>query len=210
MKIILLCAPGAGKGTQAEILSKRFDIPTISTGNILRAAIKEGTPLGQEVKHFMDEGSLVPDEIILRIMEERLKESDCQKGFILDGVPRTIAQAEAMEKDGVDIDTVLSLEVSDEEIESRMTGRRVCLACGATYHTEIKAPKKAGVCDNCGGEIVQRVDDTREKVLNRLAIFHAQTQPLKEFYGARGLLKIVQNRSTIEENTANILRALGL
>lgn len=210
MKIILLGAPGAGKGTQAEVLSKRFGIPTISTGNILRAAVKNCTPLGVEVKHFMEEGKLVPDEIILGIMEERLKDSDCVNGFILDGVPRTIAQAEAMEKDGVGIDVVLSLEVSDEAIESRMTGRRVCLACGATYHMVIKAPRQAGVCDSCGGEIVQRIDDTREKVLNRLAIFHAQTEPLKAFYKGRGLLRIVENRSTIEENTATILQALEM
>ena len=210
MKLILLGPPGAGKGTQAEVLARDLSIPTISTGNILRAAVKAGTPLGLEVTHFMDEGKLVPDEIILGIMEERLKDSDCVNGFILDGVPRTIAQAEAMEKDGVGIDVVLSLEVSDEEIESRMTGRRVCLACGATYHMVIKAPKQAGVCDNCGGEIVQRIDDTREKVLNRLAIFHAQTEPLKAFYKERGLLKIVENCSTIEENTASILRALEM
>lgn len=208
MKLILLGAPGAGKGTQADILSKRYDIPTISTGNILRAAVKEGTPLGLEVKNFLDEGKLVPDQIILDIMEERLKEPDCAKGYILDGVPRTIHQAESMERDGVGIDAVLSLEVSDEEIEQRMTGRRVCLTCGATYHVSNRPPVKEGICDRCGSEIIQRTDDTQEKVLNRLAIFHAQTEPLKAFYKERGLLRIVENKPSIEETTRTIEQVL--
>lgn len=208
MKLILLGAPGAGKGTQADILSKRYDIPTISTGNILRAAVKEGTPLGLEVKGFLDEGKLVPDQIILDIMEERLNQSDCAKGYILDGVPRTIHQAESMERDGVGIDAVLSLEVSDEEIEQRMTGRRVCLTCGATYHVSNRPPIKEGICDRCGSEIIQRTDDDREKVLNRLAIFHAQTEPLKAFYKERGLLRIVENSPSIEETTRDIEQVL--
>jgi adenylate kinase len=208
MKLILLGAPGAGKGTQADILSKRYGIPTISTGNILRAAVKDGTPLGCEVKHFLDEGKLVPDEIILGIMEERLKQSDCVNGYILDGVPRTINQAESMGRDGVAIDVVLSLEVSDEEIERRMTGRRVCLACGATYHMVNKPPKREGVCDQCGSEVIQRIDDAQEKVHNRLMIFHAQTEPLKAFYKGRGLLRVVENQLTIEDTTRAIEQVL--
>ncbi|SBW10589.1 Adenylate kinase [uncultured Eubacteriales bacterium] len=208
MKLILLGAPGAGKGTQADILSKRYGIPTISTGNILRAAVKDGTPLGCEVKNFLDEGKLVPDEIILGIMEERLKQSDCANGYILDGVPRTINQAESMERDGVVIDAVLSLEVSDEEIERRMTGRRVCLTCGATYHMVNKPPKQEGVCDQCGSEVIQRTDDSQEKVHNRLTIFHAQTEPLKAFYKGRGLLRTVDNQPTIEDTTRAIEQVL--
>lgn len=208
MKLILLGAPGAGKGTQAEILSKRYGIPTISTGNILRAAVKEGTPLGRQVQSFLDEGKLVPDEIILGIMEERLKRSDCARGYILDGVPRTINQAESMERDGVEIDAALSLEVSDEIIEKRMTGRRVCLACGATYHMVNKAPKQAGICDACGSEIIQRTDDSLEKVHNRLMIFHAQTEPLKAFYKERGLLRTVENQPSIEETTRAVEQVL--
>lgn len=201
-------APGAGKGTQAEILSKRYDIPTISTGNILRAAVKDGTPLGVEVTAFMNEGKLVPDHIILSILEERLKQDDCANGFILDGVPRTIYQAECMEKDGVVIDAVISLESSDEVIEQRMCGRRVCLSCGATYHLVNKPPQREGICDQCGSEVIQRIDDSREKVLNRLAIFHAQTEPLKAFYKERGLLRLVENIASIEDTTHAIVQLL--
>ena len=201
-------APGAGKGTQADILSTRYDIPTISTGNILRAAVKEGTPLGLEVKGFLDEGKLVPDQIILDIMEERLKEPDCANGYILDGVPRTIHQAETMERDGVVIDAVLSLEVSDAEIEQRMTGRRVCLSCGATYHVVNKPPQREGICDRCGSEIIQRTDDSSERVLHRLSVFHEQTEPLKAFYKARGLLRTVENQSGIEATTRAVEQVL--
>ncbi len=201
-------APGAGKGTQADILSKRYDIPTISTGNILRAAVKDGTPLGIEVKTFLDEGKLVSDQIILVIMEERLKQDDCAKGYILDGVPRTIHQAESMERDGVSIDMVLSLEASDEEIEQRMTGRRVCLTCGATYHMANRPPLREGICDQCGSEVIQRTDDAPEKVRNRLSIFHAQTEPLKAFYKERGLLRLVENKPSIEETTRAIVQLL--
>lgn len=208
MRLILLGAPGAGKGTQADILSKRYGIPTISTGNILRAAVKDGTSLGCEVKSFLDEGRLVPDEIILGIMEDRLKQNDCVNGYILDGVPRTINQAESMERDGVAIDVVLSLEVSDEEIERRMTGRRVCLTCGATYHVVNKPPRREGVCDQCGSEVIQRIDDSQEKVHNRLMIFHAQTEPLKAFYKERGLLRTVENQPTIEDTTRAIEQVL--
>lgn len=208
MRLILLGAPGAGKGTQADILSTRYDIPTISTGNILRAAVKEGTPLGLEVKGFLDEGKLVPDQIILDIMEERLKEPDCDNGYILDGVPRTIHQAETMERDGVVIDAVLSLEVSDAEIEQRMTGRRVCLSCGATYHVVNKPPQREGVCDRCGSEIIQRTDDSSERVLHRLSVFHEQTEPLKAFYKARGLLRTVENQPSIEATTRAVEQVL--
>ena len=208
MRLILLGAPGAGKGTQADILSTRYGIPTISTGNILRAAVKEGTPLGLEVKGFLDEGKLVPDQIILDIMEERLKEPDCANGYILDGVPRTIHQAETMERDGVVIDAVLSLEVSDAEIEQRMTGRRVCLSCGATYHVVNKPPQREGICDRCGSEIIQRTDDSSERVLHRLSVFHEQTEPLKAFYKARGLLRTVENQSGIEATTRAVEQVL--
>lgn len=208
MKLILLGAPGAGKGTQADILSTRYGIPTISTGNILRAAVKEGTPLGLEVKGFLDEGRLVSDQIILDIMEERLKEPDCANGYILDGVPRTIFQAETMERDGVSIDAVLSLEVSDAEIEQRMTGRRVCLSCGATYHVANKPPRQEGICDRCGSEIIQRTDDSSERVLHRLAVFHEQTEPLKAFYKARGLLRTVENQPNIEATTRAVEQVL--
>ena len=210
MKLIMLGAPGAGKGTQAAILSERLGIPTISTGNILRAAVKNGTPVGLQAKSYMDAGKLVPDEVIIGIVAERLAESDCQKGFILDGVPRTIAQAEALDKAGVVFDCVVSIEVSDEEIQRRMTGRRCCTACGATYHVEAAPPKKEGVCDACGGELVIRDDDKLETVKNRLAVYHTETEPLKDFYARKGLLKPVENRPTIEETTAAILQTLGL
>ncbi len=210
MKMIFLGAPGAGKGTQADIFAKRLDIPTISTGNILRAAIADGTETGRQAKSYMDAGQLVPDEVILRIVKERLDQPDCQKGYILDGVPRTLAQAQALEDMGVTFDQVVSIEVSDEVIVKRMTGRRACTKCGATYHVEAAPPKVEGVCDQCGGPLVQRADDTAETVLRRLEVFHAQTEPLKEFYGARGLLKLVDNQPTIEATTQAICQALGL
>ena len=210
MKLILLGAPGAGKGTQAEILCKELDIPTISTGNILRAAIAEGTETGLKAKSFMDAGQLVPEEVILNIVKERLDQPDCQKGYILDGVPRTLAQAQALEDMGVKFDQVVSIEVADDVIVKRRTGRRACTQCGATYHVEAAPPKTEGVCDQCGGTLVQRADDSAETVLHRLEVFHAQTEPLKEFYGARGLLKLVDNQPTIEATTQAICQALGL
>ena len=209
MKLILLGAPGAGKGTQADILCKELDIPTISTGNILRAAIKEGTPTGLEAKHFMDQGRLVPDEIIIEIIHERVAADDCANGYILDGVPRTIAQAEALEKAGIVFDDVVSLEISDEVIMDRMSGRRVCEHCGASYHVVAVPPKVEGVCDKCGGKLVRRKDDAPETVKQRLEVYHKETEPLKAFYAERGLLRPVENRPTVAENSQAVLRALG-
>ena len=210
MKLILLGAPGAGKGTQAEILSTRLGIPTISTGNILRAAIQAGTPTGLEAKGYMDAGKLVPDSVIIGIVAQRLEQPDCAKGFILDGVPRTIGQAEAMDQAGITFDKVLSIEISDGEIEERMSGRRVCQSCGAPYHVKAKPPKTEGVCDNCGGKLEARADDKPEVVRDRLAVYHKETAPLKDFYGERKLLKNVDNQPTVAATTTAILDALGL
>lgn len=210
MKMILLGAPGAGKGTQAEIFSAKLGIPTISTGNILRAAVKNGTPTGLKAKAFMDAGKLVPDEVIIGVITERLAQPDCEKGYILDGVPRTIAQAEALEAAGVRFDCVLDIEVDDQEIQRRMTGRRACTACGATYHVEAAPPKVEGVCDACGGKLVQRDDDKPETVQDRLRVYHAQTEPLKDFYAQRGVLKVVDNQPTIEDTSKAIAAALGV
>ena len=210
MKLILLGAPGAGKGTQAAILAAELGIPTISTGNILRAAIKNGTPTGMKAKTYMDEGHLVPDEVIIGIITERLAESDCAKGYILDGVPRTIAQAEALEAAGIRFDHVVSLEVSDETIEERMSGRRVCEHCGASYHIKAVPPRTEGVCDACGKELVIRKDDAPETVKNRLKVFHAETEPLKNFYEKLGVLKLVEGNQPIESATKDILAALGV
>ena len=208
MKLILLGAPGAGKGTQAERLSKELNIPTISTGNILRAAIKNGTPTGLKAKSFMDAGQLVPDEVIIGIITERLAEDDCANGYILDGVPRTIAQAEAIESAGIHFDAVVSIEISDETIMERMSGRRVCENCGASYHLVAVPPKRPGVCDSCGGKLVQRKDDAPETVKSRLAVYHKETEPLKDFYQKRGLLKPVENQPTVDGTLQAILRAL--
>jgi adenylate kinase len=210
MKMILLGPPGAGKGTQAEILNKKLNVPTISTGNILRAAVKNGTPVGLKAKEYMDAGKLVPDEVIIGVISERLAEADCQKGFILDGVPRTIPQAEALEKAGITFDAVVSLEISDEEIVERMSGRRVCSSCGAPYHIINLPPKKEGVCDSCGGALAARDDDKPEVVRDRLTVYHKETAPLKDFYAERNLLKTVDNQPTVAETTTAILNALGL
>lgn len=209
MKLIMLGAPGAGKGTQAAILSRMLNIPTISTGNILRAAVKNGTPVGLQAKRFMDAGQLVPDDVIIGIVAERLAEPDCQIGFILDGVPRTIPQAEAIEKAGIVLDAVVDIEIEDSVIEARMTGRRTCPACGATYHIVAAPPKQEGICDECGTPLVHRADDKLETVRARLEVYHRETEPLKDFYAQRGLLKTVENQPTIEENTQAILRVLG-
>ena len=209
MKLILLGAPGAGKGTQAEILCKELNIPTISTGNILRAAIKNGTPTGLKAKAFMDEGKLVPDEVIIGIINERLAEDDCSNGYILDGVPRTIAQAEAMEKAGIMFDHVISIEIADETIVNRMGNRRVCEDCGASYHLVAVPPKTAGVCDKCGGNLIQRHDDKPETVKARLEIYHKETEPLKDFYAKRGLLRSVDDRPSVAETSKGILEVLG-
>ena len=210
MKLIMLGAPGAGKGTQAAILSEKLGIPTISTGNILRAAVKNGTPVGLQAKSYMDAGKLVPDVVIIGIVAERLAEPDCEKGYILDGVPRTIAQAEALEKAGIVFDNVVSIEISDEEIVKRMSGRRACTACGATYHV-VSAPSKVeGKCDKCGADLVLRDDDKPETVNHRLEVYHEETEPLKDFYAQRGVLRMVDNQPTIEATTRVVLKALGL
>ena len=209
MKLILLGAPGAGKGTQAEILCKELNIPTISTGNILRAAIKNGTPTGMKAKAFMDEGKLVPDEVIIGIINERLAEEDCSNGYILDGVPRTIAQAEAMEQAGIVFDHVVSIEIADETIVNRMGNRRVCEDCGASYHLVAVPPKVEGVCDKCGGKLIQRKDDAPETVKARLDVYHQETEPLKGFYAERGLLRSVDDRPSVAETSKGILEVLG-
>ena len=210
MKLILLGAPGAGKGTQAEILCKKLGIPSISTGNILRAAIKDGTPTGLKAKSYIDAGALVPDEVIIGIVDERLAQDDCRNGYILDGVPRTIAQAEALEKAGIQFDAVVSIEISEEEIIRRMSGRRVCAACGSSYNVEFVPPLREGVCDNCGGKLIQRKDDTPETVRERLKVYHTETEPLVDFYAARGLLRPVRSDDTKEGTTQAILAALGI
>ena len=210
MKLILLGAPGAGKGTQAEILSAKLGIPTISTGNILRAAVKEGTPIGLEAKRYMDAGQLVPDSVIIGIVAQRLEQPDCAGGFILDGVPRTIGQAEALDAAGVTFDHVLSIEISDEEIEERMEGRRVCQSCGAPYHVKAKPPKREGVCDSCGGPLIQRDDDKPETVRHRLEVYHQETEPLKDYYQAKGILVPVDNQDTIPGTTQVIMEALKI
>ena len=210
MKLILLGAPGAGKGTQAEILSRVYRIPTISTGNILRAAMKNGTPVGLQAKAYVEAGKLVPDEVIIGIIEERLAQPDCANGYILDGVPRTIPQAEAMEAKGIDIDWALSIEVEDRVIVDRMSGRRTCKNCSATFHVVSNPPKQEGICDFCGGELGIRKDDAPETVLGRLQVYHRETEPLKAFYEQRGKLRCVDNQPSIEETTAAIRRALNI
>lgn len=208
MKLILLGAPGAGKGTQAEIICDKLGIPTISTGNILRAAVKDGTPMGLKAKSFMDAGALVPDDVIVGIVKERLAAPDCSGGFILDGMPRTIAQGEALEAMGVEIDKVLNLVVADEAIMERMSGRRVCAKCGASYHIKNKPSVKPGVCDRCGGELVIRKDDEPATVLDRLKAYHEQTEPLVAFYRERGKLVEIPDKGSIEDTTALILKEL--
>ena len=210
MKLIMFGAPGAGKGTQAAILGQRLDVPTISTGNILRAAVKNRTPVGLQAQSYMDAGKLVPDQVIIDIIAERLAEDDCKKGYILDGVPRTIAQAEALERAGIQFDCVLDIEVPDEEIRHRMIGRRSCPVCGATYHLEAAPPRKEGVCDHCGSALVLREDDKPETVQSRLSTYHVQTEPLKKFYNRRGILKVVGFQASIEATTQAIADILGI
>ena len=202
MKLILLGAPGAGKGTQAEIVSRKLSIPTISTGNILREAIKSGTETGLKAKGFMDAGKLVPDDVIIGIVRERVAQPDCANGYILDGVPRTIPQAQALEAAGIHFDRVVSIEIDDAVIEARMTGRRVCGSCGASFHIVANPPKKEGVCDLCGGELVTRKDDAPETVKNRLRVFHAETEAL-------GILRLVEGDQPIKKASQDILKALG-
>ncbi len=208
MKLILLGAPGAGKGTQAEMLTQKLSIPAISTGNMLRDAISHGTELGKKAKTYMDGGNLVPDELILGIVKERVSQSDCEKGYILDGVPRTLAQADALEALGVKIDYVVSVEVDDEVIEKRMTGRRVCGKCGASYHVTANPPRQEGVCDLCGGELTVRKDDAPETVRRRLEVYHATTEVLKDYYAKLGKLRIVNGNQSIEGANRDILKAI--
>ncbi|MBQ6903048.1 MAG: adenylate kinase [Lachnospiraceae bacterium] len=208
MKLILLGAPGAGKGTQAARLAQTLAIPTISTGEILRDAMKNGTELGKKVRSYMDSGNLVPDQVILDIVAERLAKSDCANGYILDGMPRTIPQAKALEEMGIHVDRVVSIEIADDVIERRMTGRRVCSGCGAGYHMTAHPPKKEGVCDKCGQPIVTRKDDAPETVKNRLKVFHAETEALKDFYAELGRLRLVDGDRDMDEVTAAILKAI--
>ncbi len=207
MRLILLGAPGAGKGTQAEIICEKLSIPAISTGNILREAVKNGTE-GQKATYFIDSGKLVPDEVIISIIKERLGEPDCAGGFILDGVPRTVVQAEAIEKAGIEIDKVIDIEVADEAIVKRLSGRRVCSSCGASYHTIYKPSADPTKCDRCGGELIVRKDDEPSTVLERLRTYHEQTEPLKDFYAARGKLAVVEGQEEVADTTALVFKAL--
>lgn len=208
MKLVLLGAPGAGKGTQAEKLSEFLNVPTVSTGNLLRAAVAAKTELGLQAKSFMDSGSLVPDDLVISLLKERISNPDCANGYILDGFPRTVKQAETLEEMGVIIDKALSIEVADEEIVKRLTGRRVCLKCGATYHVDYNPPKNEGLCDKCGDALVVRDDDKQETILKRLDTYHIQTEPLKEYYLAEGKLKLVMGQDVVEDTTKEALGAL--
>ena len=213
MNIILLGAPGAGKGTQAAIICERLNIPTISTGNIIRAALKSGTEMGLKAKSYMDQGKLVPDEVVIGIIKERLAEDDCQNGFVLDGFPRTIPQAEALDKaleaKGQKMDYAIDVDVPDENIVKRMGGRRACVGCGATYHLVYAAPKKDGICDVCGGELILRDDDKPETVEKRLHVYHDQTQPLIDYYTKAGILKSVDGTVDMEDVFGAIVSILG-
>ena len=208
MKLILLGAPGAGKGTQAEKICEKLHIPTISTGYIIRAALKNGTEMGLKAKAYMEAGQLVPDEVVIGIIKDRLKDDDCKNGFILDGFPRTIPQAQALVDMGIDIDKVIDIEVPDEKIIARMSGRRVCSKCANSYHMEYKKPKVDGVCDACGGELVQRKDDAPETVLARLEEYHEMTEPLKGFYDKLGKLKVVEGQEDVSDTTSLVFAAL--
>jgi len=210
MKLTFLGAPGAGKGTQAALIAEKLHIPTISTGNMLREAVAAGTEVGLKAKALMESGQLVSDDVILGILDERLRKDDCVNGFILDGVPRTVAQAEALEEKGIKLDSVISLEIDDEEIKQRMTGRRVCLKCGATFHVKDNPSKKGDLCDVCGDKLVQRADDNPDTVQARLDTYHEKTEPLKDFYSKMGTLKVVQANVAIDQVTEAIVAALGI
>ncbi len=209
MNLILLGAPGAGKGTQAEVISEKLSIPQISTGNILREAVKNGTECGIKAKSFMESGALVPDEVVIGILKDRIAEDDCKNGFILDGFPRTVPQAEALEKMGVNIDKVLSIDVEDAAIQARISGRRVCEKCGASYHIQYNPTKVDGICDKCGGNVVQRKDDAPETVIERLKTYHVQTAPLADFYAERGKLVRVKGQDGVAETSKLVLEALN-
>ena len=208
MKLILLGAPGAGKGTQAEVICDHLGIPAISTGNIIRAALKAQTEMGLKAKDYIEKGLLVPDDVVIGIIQDRLREDDCKNGFILDGFTRTVPQAEALDRMGVKIDLVIDIEVPDEKIATRMSGRRVCATCGASYHTLYKQPKTEGVCDNCGGALSQRKDDEAQTVLERLRVYHEQTEPLIAFYRAKGTLRVVEGQEEVADTTKLTLKAL--
>ena len=208
MNLILLGAPGAGKGTQAEVICDHLGIPAISTGNIIREALKNGTELGKRAKSYMDEGKLVPDEVVIAIIKERLSKDDCKNGFILDGCPRTVPQAEALDAMGIVIDRVIDIEVADEAIQKRLSGRRVCEDCGASYHVDYKPSKADGVCDKCGGKTVQRKDDHPDTIKERLSVYHDQTEPLKGYYEKTGKLKIVEGQEDVADTTKLTLQAL--
>ena len=209
MNLILLGAPGAGKGTQAEMLTERLGIPSISTGNILREAMKNHTPLGEKVRTYMDSGKLVSDELIMQLLSERISQPDCKNGFILDGVPRTLVQARAMDAAGIPVDCVVSIEIDDDVIVGRMSGRRVCTKCGASYHISANPPKTDGICDLCGGEVATRKDDEPETVLARLGIYHESTEILKDYYRDQGKLFLVEGNQPIADANRDILRAIG-
>ena len=208
MKIIMLGAPGAGKGTQAKRIAEKYSIPHISTGDIFRANIKNDTELGRKAKSYMDQGLLVPDELTCDLVVDRIKQDDCKNGFILDGFPRTVPQAEALDKMGIVIDKVIDIEVSDEEITKRLSGRRVCGSCGASYHTVFKPSAKEGVCDKCGAKTVQRPDDHPDTVKARLAVYHEQTEPLIAYYKAQGKLYPVAGQDKVEDTSALTIKAL--
>lgn len=208
MRIILLAAPGAGKGTQAEKLSEHFSIPTISTGAMLRRSIQEGTELGKLAKTYIDDGKLIPDDVMIGVMKDRLAQEDCKQGFILDGFPRTLAQAEALSASDIAIDVVLNIDVPDEKIIQRLAGRRECSGCGATYHMEYHKPAKEGVCDKCGGALVTRADDTPDTIKSRLATYHTQTEPLIAYYQEKGMLRTAEGQEAIADTTAEVLSVL--
>ena len=210
MNLILLGAPGAGKGTQAELLTQALGIPSISTGNMPREAMANGSELGKQVKSYMDSGSLVPDEVVLSLVAERTSQPDCQKGFILDGVPRTLAQAQALDSKGVTIDHVVSIEIDDSVIVGRMSGRRVCTHCGASYHVLVNPPKQEGICDLCGGTVTTRKDDEPETVRHRLEVYHQSTEVLKDYYARQGKLRLIRGDQSIEGAYSEILEAIGV
>jgi len=210
MKLILFGPPGAGKGTQAEVLTKKLGVPQISTGDILRNAVKNGTPVGLKAKSYMDAGDLVPDDVIAGVIKERLTGQDCADGYIFDGIPRTLAQAEVLDEQGVAIDVVLSIEVPDEVIIDRLSGRRTCPECAMTYHILSKPPSAEDVCDACGAALVTRVDDETETIKNRLRTYHKETEPLKEYYKEQGKLVSVQGAKSVADSTAEVLAALGI
>ncbi|MBQ8290178.1 MAG: adenylate kinase [Clostridia bacterium] len=209
MKIIFLGAPGAGKGTQADIIAEKYGIPTVSTGVIIREALANGTDMGLKAKKFIEAGQLVPDDVVIGIIKERLAKSDCQNGFILDGFPRTVPQAQALDEMGITLDAVVSIEVSDETIVERMSGRRGCAKCGASYHTVYNPSSDGKTCDKCNTELTVRKDDAPEVVKSRLEVYHTQTEPLKDYYGKTGKLRLVEGQERVEDTTALVVAALN-